>query len=192
MGKIKEIHKRLIDKDISAVELANEYLENLKNSENKLGTYLTITEDKAIEVASLIDKKIANGEDIELLAGIPMGIKDNISTLGITTTCGSKILENYKPVYDATVVRKLYTSGGIILGKCNMDEFAMGSSNENSAYKLVRNPWDINRVPGGSSGGSAATVGAEEVIFSLGSDTGGSIRQPAGFLWSSWNEAYLW
>lgn len=181
MGKIRELHKQLINKEISAVELAKEYLARLDSSSEKLGTYLSITSDKALTDAQVIDKKIASGEGIGLLAGIPMGIKDNISTKGIITTCGSKILENYKPVFNATVVDKLYNAGGIILGKCNMDEFAMGSSSENSAYKLVRNPWDLARVPGGSSGGSAATVAAEEVVFSLGSDTGGSVRQPAGF-----------
>lgn len=181
MGKIREIHKQLINKEISAVELAKDYLASIESSSGKLGTYLCITGEKAIEDAQVIDKKIASGEEIGLLAGIPMGIKDNISTKGIMTTCGSKILENYKPVFNATVVDKLYNAGGIILGKCNMDEFAMGSSSENSAYKIVRNPWDHDRVPGGSSGGSAATVAAEEVVFSLGSDTGGSVRQPAGF-----------
>jgi aspartyl-tRNA(Asn)/glutamyl-tRNA(Gln) amidotransferase subunit A len=181
MGRIKEIHNQLINKEVSAVELAKDYMTRLEVSNEKLGTYLSLTGKKALADAEVIDKKIANGEDVGLLSGIPMGIKDNISTKGIMTTCGSKILENYKPVFNATVVDKLYNAGGIILGKCNMDEFAMGSSSENSAYKLVRNPWDLERVPGGSSGGSAATVAAEEVIFSLGSDTGGSVRQPAGF-----------
>lgn len=181
MGKIKEIHQKLINREISAVELTRDYLGKLEKSSDILGTYISVSADTALKDAEKIDDSIAKGEEIGILAGVPMGIKDNISTKGIMTTCGSKILENYKPIYDATVVEKLYAAGGIILGKCNMDEFAMGSSNENSAYGIVRNPWGHDRVPGGSSGGSAATVAAEEVVFSLGSDTGGSIRQPAGF-----------
>lgn len=181
MGKIKEINALLLEKQISAKEVAEEYLGRLKETSPVLGTYLEVTEEQALKAAAAIDKKIAREEEIGLLGGVPMGIKDNISTKGIKTTCGSRILEGYTPVYDATVVKKLYSEGGIILGKCNMDEFAMGSSNENSAYMPVKNPWDLERVPGGSSGGSAATVAAGEVVFSLGSDTGGSIRQPAGF-----------
>lgn len=181
MSRIKEISRKIKNKEISALEITEEYLKNLKKTSVKLGTYISLTEEEAIKKAEEIDNKIATREEIGDLAGIPMGIKDNISTKGIETTCGSKILEGYKPIYNATVVDKLNEAGGIILGKCNMDEFAMGSSNENSAYKIVKNPWDLNRVPGGSSGGSAATVAAREVVFSLGSDTGGSIRQPAGF-----------
>lgn len=181
MGKIKEINEQLIEKQRSAAEVTEEYLARLKTTAPVLGTYLETTEEQALKAAAAIDKKIARGEDIGLLGGVPMGIKDNISTRGIRTTCASKILEGYRPVYDATVMGRLYSEGGILLGKCNMDEFAMGSSNENSAYKPVRNPWNLERVPGGSSGGSAATVAAGEVVFSLGSDTGGSIRQPAGF-----------
>lgn len=181
MSKIKEISKKIKNKEISVLEITREYLKNLKKTSVELGTYISLTEEKALNDAKEADKKIAAGIEVGGLIGVPMGIKDNISTMGIETTCGSKILKDYKPIYNATVVDKLNEAGGIILGKCNMDEFAMGSSNENSAYKIVKNPWDLNRVPGGSSGGSAATVAAREVIFSLGSDTGGSIRQPAGF-----------
>lgn len=181
MGTIKEIHKKLMDKEISAVELTRSYLKRLEKTSPLLGTYLTITEIEALKGAEAVDNAIGSGEDLGLLAGVPMGIKDNISTKGILTTCGSKILDNYRPVYNATVVDTLTKEGAILLGKLNMDEFAMGSSNENSAYFPVKNPWNRERVPGGSSGGSAATVAAREVVFSLGSDTGGSVRQPAGF-----------
>ncbi|MCI0502557.1 MAG: Asp-tRNA(Asn)/Glu-tRNA(Gln) amidotransferase subunit GatA [Fusobacteria bacterium] len=181
MSKIREINTKLNSKEISAVELTTIYLDNLEKTSSIIGSYISTTKKEALAKAKMVDAQIAKGEEIGLLAGVPMGIKDNISTTGIETTCGSKILAGYKPIYNATVVERLYAAGGIILGKCNMDEFAMGSSNENSAYGIVKNPWDLTRVPGGSSGGSAATVAAREVVFSLGSDTGGSIRQPAGF-----------
>lgn len=181
MGKIQQIRKQLEKKERSAREIISDQLALIERTSPLYGTYLNITGAEALAAAEKVDLDIASGLPLGALGGIPMGIKDNISTKGIVTTCGSRILEGYRPVYDATVMKKLYGAGGIIMGKLNMDEFAMGSSNENSAYGPVRNPWDLERVPGGSSGGSAATVAAGEAVFSLGSDTGGSIRQPAGF-----------
>lgn len=140
-----------------------------------------MTADRALEQARQVDAKISRGEEIGLLAGIPIAIKDNMCTEGIRTTCGSKILENFIPPYESTVTQKLAAAGAVMVGKTNMDEFAMGSSTENSAYQVTANPWDLERVPGGSSGGSAAAVAAGEAVVSLGSDTGGSIRQPASF-----------
>ena len=179
MGLIKKIHEDLLKKEYSVSELVASYLKRIRK--NDLGTYITVTEEEALKKAAAVDEKIGRGEEIGILEGIPMGLKDNLSTKGVRTTCGSRMLENYVPVYNGTVVEKLETAGAISLGKCNMDEFAMGSSNETSYYGPVKNPVDLSRVPGGSSGGSAATVAGEEVVFSLGSDTGGSVRQPAGF-----------
>jgi aspartyl-tRNA(Asn)/glutamyl-tRNA(Gln) amidotransferase subunit A len=176
---IRELHTQLINKERTAVEIAEETLERIHNLEPKLHSFLAVTADMAIAQAKAVDDKIAKGEEIGLLAGIPVAIKDNMCTKGIRTTCGSKILENFIPPYESTVTQKLAESGAVIVGKTNMDEFAMGSSTENSAYQVTANPWDIERVPGGSSGGSAAAVAAEEAVVSLGSDTGGSIRQPA-------------
>jgi aspartyl-tRNA(Asn)/glutamyl-tRNA(Gln) amidotransferase subunit A len=147
--------------------------------EDDVKSYLTITRDIAFEHADAVDKRIAAGEAVGPLAGIPTAIKDVMCTKGVRTTCGSKMLDNFVPVYTSTAVQRLLDDGIVMTGKTNMDEFAMGSSTENSAFYPTRNPWDLNRVPGGSSGGSAAVVAADEAIFSLGSDTGGSIRQPA-------------
>ena len=181
MGKIKEIHENLVNKEYSVAELVKTTLEKVKKTSPKLGTYITITEEQALADAAVVDNRIKNGEPISMLSGIPMGVKDNISTKGVRTTCASKMLENYTPIFDATVMKKLNKESPILIGKCNMDEFAMGSTSETSAFGTVKNPWSTNHVPGGSSGGSSATVAADEVVFSLGTDTGGSIRQPAAF-----------
>lgn len=165
-------------KEYSSEELTKEYLARIEAADGTIGAFITVTSEKALETARAFDKgKLPQSP----LAGIPCGIKDNICTKGIKTTCASKMLENYIPPYNASVVERLEKSGAVILGKMNMDEFAMGSTTENSAFKPCRNPIDVTRVPGGSSGGSAAAVAAGEAAFTLGSDTGGSIRQPASF-----------
>ncbi|WP_088890530.1 Asp-tRNA(Asn)/Glu-tRNA(Gln) amidotransferase subunit GatA [Leptolyngbya ohadii] len=181
MASIRELHDQLVKKERSAVELAQAALDRIQALEPKLHSFLSVTGDRALEQAKQVDAKIAAGEEIGLLAGIPIGIKDNLCTKGIPTTCGSKILENFVPPYESAVTQKLNEAGAVMVGKTNMDEFAMGSSTESSAYQITANPWDLERVPGGSSGGSAAAVAAEECVVSLGSDTGGSIRQPASF-----------
>lgn len=181
MVSIRKLHEQLVKKERSAVEITQEALDRIKTVEPTVNSFLSITAEKALKQAQQVDAKIAAGEEIGMLAGIPIGIKDNMCTKGITTTCGSKILENFVPPYESTVTQKLIDAGAVIVGKTNLDEFAMGSSTENSAYKLTNNPWDTSRVPGGSSGGSAAAVAAGECSVSLGSDTGGSIRQPASF-----------
>jgi len=166
--------------ELSAVEITESVLQRIEKVEPRVGAFLTVTAERALERARKLDGRRKGGDtEIGLLAGVPVAVKDNMCTEEVRTTCGSKILGGYVPPYDATVVERLRGSGAIIVGKTNMDEFAMGSSGENSAYGPVRNPWDLNRVPGGSSSGSAAAVAAEEVPLSLGSDTGGSIRQPA-------------
>jgi aspartyl-tRNA(Asn)/glutamyl-tRNA(Gln) amidotransferase subunit A len=165
-------------KEISARELADSAFARMDSVEPAIRAYLTVTREGALRQAESIDEKRAKGETLSPLAGIPIALKDNISTRGIRTTCGSRILPDYIPPYDATVVEKLTEAGLALVGKTNCDEFAMGSSTENSAYGPTRNPWDTARVPGGSSGGSAAAVAAGETILALGSDTGGSIRQP--------------
>ena len=156
---IREAAKRLKNKEISCLELTSAYLDRIKNLNERLGAYITVCDKKAREQAALAQKRIDSGESISPLAGIPMGIKDNIMTKGILTSCASKILSNFIPPYDATAVKKLYDCGAVMLGKTNLDEFAMGSSTESSWYGVARNPWD-GMVPGGSSGGSAVAVAA--------------------------------
>ena len=177
---IGQAHQLLKEKEMSSVELTKASLARLAKVEDNVHACITISEDAALEQAQEADKVINSGK-IKPLTGIPALIKDVMCTKGIKTTCSSKILENFIPPYDATVIEKLKASNAVILGKTNMDEFAMGSSTENSAFFPTRNPWDLDRVPGGSSGGSAVAVAADEAIYALGSDTGGSIRQPAGF-----------
>ncbi len=177
---IFECREQLRNRVFSAVELTRAYLERIAVLNPTLNAYLTVTEAQAIAQAAEADVRIAAGEDTPVL-GVPIAVKDVLSTRGVRTTAGSRMLENYVPVFDATPVARLRAQGAIILGKLNCDEFAMGSSNENSAFGPVRNPWDLARVPGGSSGGSAAAVAARLCCAALGTDTGGSIRQPAGF-----------
>jgi len=178
---IKKTHDLLINKEISAFHLTKEFFDYIEERDKKIGAYLALHRDEALEQANEIDKKIAANEKIEMLSGIPLAIKDNILVKDKICTGGSKILENYKATYDATVITRLKKSGSIILGKTNLDEFAMGSSTETSAFQITKNPLDETRVPGGSSGGSAAAVASHQAIAALGSDTGGSIRQPASF-----------
>jgi aspartyl-tRNA(Asn)/glutamyl-tRNA(Gln) amidotransferase subunit A len=168
----------LARREISSVELTRACLERILQVDNLVRSFVTVTPELAEEQAQEADRRIAAGE-AGPLTGIPMALKDVICTRGVLTTCSSRMLENFVPPYDATVTRRLREAGAVLLGKTNMDEFAMGSSTENSAFFPTRNPWDLERVPGGSSGGSAAAVAADECLFALGSDTGGSIRQPA-------------
>jgi len=177
---IEEAYKGLKDKKYSSVELTKDFLKHLKKVDKKVEAFLEVTEDLALAQAKEADQAITKGQH-DYLTGIPIGIKDVILVKDVRATGGSKILDKYMATYDATVVEKLKQEKSIILGKLNLDEFAMGSSNENSAFQPTKNPWDLNRVPGGSSGGSAAAVAADMCIASLGSDTGGSIRQPAAF-----------
>ena len=179
MASIRELHQQLVNKERSAVEITTEALKRIEAIEPQLKAFLHVTREQALNQAQQVDAKIAAGEKIGLLEGIPIGIKDNMCTKGIPTTCGSRILENFVPPYESTVTQKLEDAGAVMVGKTNLDEFAMGSSTENSGYQVTANPWDLSRVPGGSSGGSAAAVAAGECTVAIGSDTGGSIRQPA-------------
>lgn len=178
---ISQHAKALRKKEYSSVQLTQAYLDEINTKDEEIGAYITVTAQRALESAKAFDEGKCVSRDISPLAGIPCAIKDNMCTKGITTTCASKMLENYIPPYSAFAVEKIEQEGGVILGKLNMDEFAMGSTTENSAFKKCRNPVDTSRVPGGSSGGSAAAVAANEAVYTLGSDTGGSIRQPAAF-----------
>jgi len=176
-----ELHEMLVGKEISSKELTEAVLARMDETEDRIHAYITETRDMALSQAAAADERIARGEQISYFEGIPGVIKDNICTKGVKTTCASKMLENFVPPYDATVMKRLETVRPVILGKANMDEFAMGGSTENSAFYPTRNPWNAECVPGGSSGGSAAAVTAGSAIWALGSDTGGSIRQPASF-----------
>ena len=176
-----EQSKALKNKEISAVELTNAAFDRINSLEDKLGAFNSLTKDTALETAKKVDEKIAKGEELPLLAGIPLALKDNMNLVGSKTTASSKILENFVSPYNATITEKLLNNLVPIVGKANLDEFAMGASNENSAFNKVHNPWNLNKVPGGSSGGSAASVASCEATLALGSDTGGSIRLPASF-----------
>ena len=177
---IHEAHRLLKKGEISSVELTKSVLQRIHEVEPEIRSFITVTEGLALDQARRADERIKTG-DCTPLTGIPAAIKDNMCTRGTRTTCASRMLENFIPPYDATVMEKLNSQGIVMIGKCNMDEFAMGSSTENSSFFPTHNPWGLDRVPGGSSGGSATAVASGETIFALGSDTGGSIRQPAGF-----------
>ncbi len=176
---LSELSQKLSKKEISSRELTVSVLKRIQNTNAALNTFVAITEEEALADAKKVDEKRGRGESLSPLAGIPIALKDIFLTKGIKTTCCSKILSNFVPPYDATVVRRLKENDYVLVGKLNMDEFAMGSSNENSYYGAVKNPWDLERIPGGSSGGSAAAVSASQCIGSYGTDTGGSVRQPA-------------
>ena len=174
-----ELKNKLEKKEISSIEITKSVFKRIGEVEEKLNSFIRLEKENALSRAKEVDKLITSGSSVKDLMGIPVAVKDNICTRNITTTCASRILENYIPVYNASVIERLESFSYILVGKANMDEFAMGSSNENSYFGPVRNPWDITRVPGGSSGGPAACVAAGEAVCALGSDTGGSIRQPA-------------
>ena len=178
---IKKFHEGLLNKEFTAAEIVKAYFEFLKKKDEEIGAYLSLCEEDAFLQAEKADLKIAKNEPLSMLGGVPLAIKDNILIDGHLATAGSKILENYKAVYDATVITKLKSANAVFLGKTNLDEFAMGSSTENSGFKITKNPHNLERVPGGSSGGSAAAVADNMALAALGSDTGGSIRQPASF-----------
>ncbi|SDE18324.1 aspartyl/glutamyl-tRNA(Asn/Gln) amidotransferase subunit A [Priestia aryabhattai B8W22] len=179
--KLSELHSLLHKKEVRVQDLVDESYKRINEVDDKVGAFLALNEDNARAYAKELDEALQTKDEFGLLFGIPIGVKDNIVTKDLRTTCSSKILANFDPIYDATVVQKLQAAEAVTIGKLNMDEFAMGSSTENSGLQLTRNPWNLDYVPGGSSGGSAAAVAAGEVPFSLGSDTGGSIRQPAAY-----------
>lgn len=178
---VTELSEKLTSGEISSVEATESYLKSIEEKDGTIGAYITVTAEEALKKAGEVDRRRASGEKMSPLAGVPGGIKDNMCTRNVKTTCASKMLENFVPCYTATAVEKLEQADYVMLGKLNMDEFAMGSTTENSHFKITRNPCNTDCVPGGSSGGSAAAVAADEAAFTLGSDTGGSIRQPAAF-----------
>ncbi len=178
---IHEARDLLRKREISSKELTESVLNQISRVEQDIKAFITVDDAQALIMADAADKRLSQKETLPDLIGIPMGLKDNMCTDGLLTSCGSKILEHFAPPYDATVTERIKSASGVIMGKLNMDEFAMGSSTENSAFFHTQNPWDLTCVPGGSSGGSAASVAADEVFYALGSDTGGSIRQPASF-----------
>jgi aspartyl-tRNA(Asn)/glutamyl-tRNA(Gln) amidotransferase subunit A len=177
---LTEAKKKLKNKEISSVELTKAYLERIKQVEHKINSFVTVTEEEALKNAKAADEALAQGSDLPLL-GIPLSVKDNFSTKGIRTTASSKVLDTYIPPFDATVVRKLKEAGMVLLGKTNMDAWAHGSSTETSDFGATKNPWNTGHLPGGSSGGAAASVAADEAIAAIGSETAGSIRQPASW-----------
>lgn len=179
--RLQEVHNKLNNKELSVTELVGASYTRIKETESAIQAFITLNEDNARTQAHEMDKRLQEGGERGLLFGLPAGIKDNIVTEGLLTTCASQFLSNYNPIYSATAALKLKAADAVTIGKLNMDEFAMGGSNENSSYYPTRNPWNTDYVPGGSSGGSAASVAAGQVYFSLGSDTGGSIRQPAAY-----------
>ena len=178
---IHDLHDRLRRRELSAVELAEALFDRIEATDGTLGAYLAVCRDQGMDEARRADARLAAGDVSSKLLGIPVALKDVLLTEGVPTTCASKILQGFTPPYDGTAVRRLKEAGAVVLGKTNMDEFAMGSSTENSGYSITRNPWNLDHVPGGSSGGSAAAVAAGQCIAALGTDTGGSIRQPASF-----------
>jgi len=178
---ITEIHKGLKRKKFSALELTKAYLDHIKNNDATIGAFITVTSELALSQAQETDDMLSEGREIPLLAGVPLVVKDNILVKDVLCTAGSKMLKDYIAPYDATVIKKIRSKKAVILGKANMDEFAMGASGEYSAYKITKNPFDFSRVPGGSSSGPAAAVASDMACYALGSDTGGSIRQPASF-----------
>lgn len=179
--RLQDIHNKLVSKELKVSELVDASYRRIAEVEDKIKAFLAMDEAGARELADQLDQQLMEGDERGLLFGLPAGIKDNIVTKGMKTTCASQLLANYDPIYDATVTTKLKEAQAVAIGKLNMDEFAMGGSNENSSFQVTHNPWNLEHVPGGSSGGSAAAVAAGEVYFSLGSDTGGSIRQPAAY-----------